>query len=43
MYPYAFRLDFQCTNNEDEYEALNQRMEIEKDLGIINLIMMGDS
>lgn len=42
MHPYAFRLDFQCTNNEVEYEALIQGIEIARDLGIGNLIVMGD-
>ena len=43
MYPYASLLDFQHTNNEDEYEALIQAIEIANDLGIKSLIMMGDS
>ena len=32
--PHAFKLQFECTNNEAEYEALVQGLELAKNMGI---------
>ena len=39
----ACRLEFECTNNIDEYEALLQGLRKALDLKIKNLIVFGDS
>ncbi|XP_021828686.1 uncharacterized protein LOC110769090 [Prunus avium] len=40
---YSFQLDFDCTNNQAEYEALIIGLEILRELGINNVSIMGDS
>jgi ribonuclease HI len=39
----SFRLEFECTNNTAEYEALLQGLRKALDLNIQNLIVFGDS
>ncbi|CAL2255974.1 unnamed protein product [Prunus armeniaca] len=40
---YSFQLDFQCTNNRAEYEALIIKLEIQVELGIQSVEILGDS
>ncbi|CAL8087069.1 unnamed protein product [Prunus armeniaca] len=40
---YSFQLDFQCTNNRAEYEALIIGLEMLVELGIQSVEMLGDS
>ncbi|CAL2257734.1 unnamed protein product [Prunus armeniaca] len=40
---YFFQLDFDCTNNQAEYEALIIGLEILKELGVKSVAVMGDS
>ena len=40
---YAFRLQFNTTNNEAEYEALLQGLELAKSLGVDLVLVQGDS
>ncbi|CAL8175361.1 unnamed protein product [Prunus armeniaca] len=40
---YSFQLDFQCTNNRAEYEALIIGLEILVELGIQSIEILGDS
>ncbi|KAL6293976.1 hypothetical protein ACE6H2_002118 [Prunus campanulata] len=40
---YSFQLDFDCTNNQAEYEALITGLEILRELGINNVSSKGDS
>lgn len=39
----SFKLQFECTNNEVEYESLIQALELEKNMGIRCLWVFGDS
>lgn len=34
IHPHDFKLQFECTNNESEYEILIQGLEMEKNMGI---------
>ena len=34
IHPHAFKLQFECTNNEEEYEALIQGLKLAKNMGI---------
>jgi ribonuclease HI len=43
MHPHAIRLEFVCTNNESEYEALIQGMILAQEMKIEHLIVIGDS
>jgi hypothetical protein len=43
MHPHAIRLEFACTNNEAEYEALIQGMILAQEMKIEHLIVTGDS
>jgi ribonuclease HI len=43
VHPHAIRLEFACTNNEAEYEALIQGMILAQELKIEHLIVTGDS
>jgi ribonuclease HI len=43
VYPHAIRLEFPCTNNEAEYEALIQGMILALEMNIEHLIITGDS
>jgi hypothetical protein len=43
VYPHAIRLEFSCTNNEAEYEALIQGMILAREMKIEHLIVIGDS
>ena len=43
MHPHAIRLEFSCTNNEVEYEALIQGMILAQEMKIKHLIVTGDS
>jgi ribonuclease HI len=43
IHPHAIRLEFPCTNNEEEYEALIQGMILALEMKIENLIITGDS
>jgi ribonuclease HI len=43
LHPHAFRLQFECTNNEAKYEALIQGLTLSHQMEIIDLIVMGDS
>ncbi|PRQ31678.1 putative ribonuclease H-like domain-containing protein [Rosa chinensis] len=40
---YAFKLDFNCTNNKAEYEALIIRLEVLEELGATRVKVFGDS
>ena len=40
---YAVHLQFQTTNNEVEYEALLQDLELVKSLGVDLILVQGDS
>jgi len=40
---YVVRLQFQTTNNEAEYEALLQGLELAKSLGVDSIVVQGDS
>ena len=40
---YAIHLQFQTTNNEAEYEALLQDLELVKSLGVESVLVQGDS
>ncbi|XP_004295616.1 PREDICTED: uncharacterized protein LOC101299459 [Fragaria vesca subsp. vesca] len=42
-FSYSFQLDFKCTNNQTEYEALIIRLEILLDLGVCEVQVFGDS
>ncbi|XP_004308579.1 PREDICTED: uncharacterized protein LOC101295281 [Fragaria vesca subsp. vesca] len=42
-FSYSFQLDFNCTNNQAEYEALIIRLEILLDLGVREVQVFGDS
>ncbi|CAL2228300.1 unnamed protein product [Prunus armeniaca] len=42
-YCYSFQLDFQCTNNKAEYEALIIGLEMLVELGIQSVEILGDS
>jgi ribonuclease HI len=43
IYPHAIRLEFTCTNNEADYEALIQGMIIALEMNIEHLIITDDS
>jgi ribonuclease HI len=43
MHPHAVRLEFSCTNNEEEYEALIQGMILAQEMKIEHLVVTGDS
>jgi ribonuclease HI len=43
MHPHVVRLEFSCTNNELEYEALIQGMILAHEMKIEHLIITGDS
>jgi ribonuclease HI len=43
LYPHATRLEFPCTNNEDQYEALIQGMNLAIQTKIEHLIIIGES
>ena len=43
VFNFAFRLEFEATNNVAEYEALLLGIEIAKDMGIKMLSIKGDS
>jgi ribonuclease HI len=43
VHPHAIRLEFSCTNNEAEYEALIQGMILAQEMKIEHLIVTGDS
>ena len=43
IYNFAFRLDFEASNNVAEYEALLLGLETAKDMGIKMLNIKGDS
>jgi ribonuclease HI len=43
MHPQAIRLEFSCTNNEEEYEALIQGMVLVEEMKMEHLIVTGDS
>jgi ribonuclease HI len=43
IHPHAIRLEFPCTNNEAEYEALIQGMILALEMKIEHLIITGDS
>ena len=43
VFNFAFRLEFEATNNVAEYEALLLGIEIAKDMGIKLLSIKGDS
>jgi ribonuclease HI len=43
IYPHAIRLEFPCTNNEAEYEALIQGMILALEMKIEHLIVTSDS
>ena len=40
---YVVHLQFQMTNNEAEYEALLQGLELAKSLGADSVLVLGDS
>ncbi|XP_021823317.1 uncharacterized protein LOC110764618 [Prunus avium] len=40
---FAFQLDFKCTNNQDEYEALIIGLEILKEMKATRVLVYGDS
>ena len=40
---YVVHLQFQTTNNEAEYEALLQGLELAKSLGADSVVIQGDS
>ncbi|BFG37631.1 hypothetical protein CerSpe_239050 [Prunus speciosa] len=40
---YSFKLDFDCSNNQAEYEALIIGLEIVRELRINNVVILGDS
>ncbi|KAI5343004.1 hypothetical protein L3X38_010880 [Prunus dulcis] len=40
---YSFQLDFNCSNNQGEHEALVIGLEIMRELGINNVVIPGDS
>ena len=40
---YAVQLQFQTTNNEAEYEALLQGLELAKSFGVKSILVHGDS
>ncbi|XP_004308902.1 PREDICTED: uncharacterized protein LOC101312011 [Fragaria vesca subsp. vesca] len=42
-FSYSFQLDFKCTNNQAEYEALIIRLEILLDLGVREVQVFGNS
>jgi ribonuclease HI len=43
IYPHAIRLEFPCTNNEAEYEALIQGMILSLQMKVENMVVTGDS
>jgi hypothetical protein len=43
VYPHAIRLEFPCTNNEAEYEALIQGMIISIQMKVEHLVVTSDS
>jgi ribonuclease HI len=43
IYPHAIRLEFPCTNNEAEYEALIQGMILALQMKVENMVVTGDS
>jgi hypothetical protein len=43
LHPHAFQLQFESTNNEVEYEALIQELTLSHQMGIIDLVVFGDS
>jgi ribonuclease HI len=43
IYPHAIRLEFLCTDNEAEYEALIQGMIISIQMKVEHLVVIGDS
>lgn len=43
MHPHAFKLQFECTNNEVEYEDLIQGLELAWHMRVKFLCVMGDS
>jgi ribonuclease HI len=43
IYPHAIRLEFPCTNNEAEYEALIQGLILSLQMQVENLVVTGDS
>ena len=40
---HAYRLNFKCTNNMAEYEALLLGLKLVKSLGAIRISVLGDS
>ena len=42
-FSYSFELDYKCTNNQAEYEALIIGLEILLDLGVREVQVFGDS
>jgi ribonuclease HI len=43
MNPHSHRLEFACTNNEAEYEALIQGMILAQEMNIEHIIVIGNS
>jgi hypothetical protein len=43
IYPHAIKMEFPCTNNEAEYEALIQGMILALQMKVENLVVIGDS
>lgn len=43
IHPHAFKFQFECTNNEAEYEALIKGLELTMNMGIRCLYVFGDS
>jgi ribonuclease HI len=43
IYPHVIRLEFPCTNNEAEYEAIIQRMMLALQTRVENLVVTDDS
>ena len=43
MKPHAYKLEFECKNNEPDYEALIQGLKLVKEMNIISLSVFGDS
>lgn len=43
MKPHAYKLEFECKNNEPDYEAPIQGLKLVKEMNIISLSVFGDS
>ncbi|XP_050374557.1 uncharacterized protein LOC126792112 [Argentina anserina] len=43
IFPFAFQLDFRCTNNQAEYKALIIGMEMLQEMGAQCVLVLGDS